>query len=52
MQLQGKLLVLRRLARELELVDTGNAIEIENKANADSKNGVDPYGDDEVAYRV
>ena len=47
MQLQGKLLGMRRLARVLELVDTGKAIEIENKAKADAKNGVDPYGGDE-----
>ena len=47
MQLQGKLLGMRRMARVLELVDTGKAIEIENKAKADAKNGVDPYGGDE-----
>ena len=47
MQLQGKLLGMRRMARVLELVDTDKAIEIENKAKADAKNGVDPYGGDE-----
>lgn len=46
MQLQGKLLGMRRLARVLELVDTRKAIGIEAKARANAKNGVDPYDDD------
>ena len=47
MQLQGKLLGMRRLARVLELVDTRKAIGIEAKARANAKNGVDPYDDDD-----
>ena len=46
MQLQGKLLGMRRLARVLELVDTRKAVGIEAKARANAKNGVDPYDDD------